>query len=95
MFSFPAHAICTLAIALNFVATGSAAAQIRIGQTSGFTGPVAAAVSEINIGAKLYLDSVNGEGGISGQRIELISLDDKNQVPLAADAGLNIGFLLK
>jgi branched-chain amino acid transport system substrate-binding protein len=85
MFSFPARAICTLAVAVNIAAAGSAAAQIRIGQTSGFTGPVAAAVSEINVGAKLYLDSVNEEGGVSGQRIELISLDDKNQVPLAAE----------
>jgi branched-chain amino acid transport system substrate-binding protein len=63
----------------------SAAAQIRIGQTSGFTGPVATSVAEINVGARLYLDHVNAEGGIGGQPIELVSLDDKNQPALAVD----------
>ena len=53
-------------------------AQIRIGQTSGFTGPVATSVAEINVGAKLDIDHVNDEGGIGGQPIELVSLDDKN-----------------
>lgn len=70
---------------LNLLLAGAAAGQIRIGQTSGFTGPVAAPVAEINIGAKLYLDHVNEEGGIAGQQIELVSLDDKNQVPLAVE----------
>lgn len=60
-------------------------AQIRIGQTSGFTGAVAASVNEINQGAKLYLDFVNEEGGINGQKIELVSLDDKFQVPNAVE----------
>ncbi len=85
MVKFPARAMCAAAIGFSFLVAGSATAQIRIGQTSGFTGPVAGAVAEINIGAKLYLDSVNDEGGVGGQRIELISLDDKNQVPLAAE----------
>ena len=80
-----ACAVFALATAFNLLFTAHAAAQIRIGQTSGFTGPVAGAVAEINVGAKLYLDSVNEEGGISGQQIELISMDDQNQVPLAAE----------
>jgi len=63
----------------------SAAAQIRIGQTSGFTGAVSASVNEINVGAKLYLDSVNEEGGVAGQRVELVSLDDKFDVKLAVE----------
>jgi ABC-type branched-subunit amino acid transport system substrate-binding protein len=62
----------------------SAFGQIRIGQTSGFTGGVAAPVKEINIGAKLYLDFVN-ETGIGGQRVELVSLDDQNKVPLTVE----------
>ena len=80
-----ARAVFALATAFNLLFTAHAAAQIRIGQTSGFTGPVAGAVAEINVGAKLYLDSVNEEGGISGQQIELVSMDDQNQVPLAAE----------
>jgi branched-chain amino acid transport system substrate-binding protein len=62
-----------------------AGAQVRIGQTSGFTGPVATSVAEINVGAKLYLDHVNSEGGIGGQPIELVSLDDKNQPALTLE----------
>lgn len=52
-------------------------AQLRIGQPSGFTGSVAAGVKENTTGAKLYLDAVNKRGGIHGQPIELISVDDK------------------
>ncbi len=84
MIKFSANAYCAAVIVFSLVASGTAAAQIRIGQTTGLTGPVAAPVAEINTGAKLYIDSVNDEGGIGGQQIELLSLDDKNQVPLAA-----------
>lgn len=72
--------VCALA---TFAISGMA--QIRIGQTSGFTGNVAASVKEINEGAKLYLDFVNKGGGINGQRIELVSLDDKFLVPNAVE----------
>jgi branched-chain amino acid transport system substrate-binding protein len=52
-------------------------AQIVIGQTAGFTGTVASSVKEATDGAKLYFDAVNARGGINGQKIELVSLDDK------------------
>ena len=52
-------------------------AQLRIGQPSGFTGSVAAGVKENTDGAKLYLDAVNARGGINGQKVELISVDDQ------------------
>ena len=74
-----------VSIAALSLGCASAEAQIRIGQTSGFTGPVATSVAEINVGAKLYLDHVNTEGGIGGQTIELVSLDDKNQPALAVE----------
>lgn len=84
MIKFPAGALCAAAVILNLFACGTAAAQIRIGQTTGLTGPVAAPVKEINIGANLYIDYVNSEGGVAGQQIELVSLDDKNQAPITA-----------
>jgi ABC-type branched-subunit amino acid transport system substrate-binding protein len=56
---------------------GPASAQIRIGQTAGLTGAVASSVKEATDGAKLYFDSVNARGGVNGQKIELISLDDQ------------------
>jgi ABC-type branched-subunit amino acid transport system substrate-binding protein len=57
--------------------SGATLAQLRIGQPSGFTGSVAAGVKENTEGAKLYFDAVNGRGGVHGQRVELISVDDK------------------
>jgi ABC-type branched-subunit amino acid transport system substrate-binding protein len=57
--------------------------QIKVGQTSGFTGAVAASVKESTEGAKLYFDAVNARGGVGGQTIELVSLDDKFDPKLA------------
>ena len=65
------------------IATG-ASAQIVVGQTAGFTGEVAATVKEATDGAKLYINAVNASGGINGQQIELVSLDDKFDPILAA-----------
>ncbi|MCU0927449.1 MAG: ABC transporter substrate-binding protein [Hydrogenophaga sp.] len=60
-------------------------AQLRIGQTAGFSGPVAAGVQETTDGAKLYFDAINARGGVNGQKIELVSLDDKFDPKLAAE----------
>ena len=65
---------------------GNAAwAQIKVGQTAGFSGAVAASVKEATDGAKLYFDTVNARGGVHGQTIQLISLDDKFDPKLAAE----------
>jgi branched-chain amino acid transport system substrate-binding protein len=60
-------------------------AQILVGQTAGFTGAVAAGVKETSDGAKLYINAINAKGGVNGQKIELISLDDKFDPKLAAE----------
>jgi len=59
-------------------------AQIKVGQTAGFTGAVAGSVKEATEGAKLYFDVVNARGGVNGAQIELVSLDDKFDPKLAA-----------
>jgi branched-chain amino acid transport system substrate-binding protein len=69
----------SLALALLLGAI-SANAQIFVGQTAGFTGAVAAGVKETSDGAKLYI-----KGGVNGQKIELIALDDKFEPKLAAE----------
>ncbi len=66
------------------------ASQILIGQTAGFTGQVAAGVQETTAGARLYLDHVNQQGGVSGQTIELVSLDDRFDPKLAAENGRDL-----
>lgn len=53
-----------------------AQAQIIVGQSAGLTGQVAASVKELTLGAKLYIDHVNANGGVNGQKIDLQSLDD-------------------
>ena len=51
-------------------------AQIRIGQTVGVTGTVAATVKESMLGAQLVFDQVNAKGGVGGEKIEVTTLDD-------------------
>jgi branched-chain amino acid transport system substrate-binding protein len=59
-------------------------ADILIGQTAGFTGTATSIVQESTDGAKLYIDAVNAKGGVSGQKIALISLDDRFDPKLSA-----------
>lgn len=76
------------AVAAALVAwLGAAQAQLVVGQTAGFSGPVAAGVKETTDGAKLWIDAVNARGGVNGQKIELISLDDKFDPKLAGENG--------
>lgn len=65
-------------------------AQILIGQTAGFTGISASGVKEITDGAKIYLEAINAKGGVGGQKVELISLDDKFDPKLAAENALKL-----
>lgn len=60
-----------------------AAAQIVVGQTADLSGPAAASVAELNAGARLLIDSVNRSGGVHGQAIRLVQLDDRNDPALS------------
>jgi ABC-type branched-subunit amino acid transport system substrate-binding protein len=73
-----------LALALA-LAPAAAQAQIRVGQTAGITGAVAASVQEASDGAILLFDAVNAKGGINGQKIEFVRLDDKFDPKLAVE----------
>ena len=64
-------------LASIFAMVGAAHGQILIGQTVGITGSAAATVAESMQGAALYIDHINARGGIAGQKVEVISLDDK------------------
>lgn len=78
----PSKWCITVAMALL---SHAAQAQIVVGQTAGFTGAVGAGVKETTEGAKLYIDATNAKGGVNGQKIELLSLDDKFDPKLAAE----------
>lgn len=73
------HAIFKLGqiAAIASLVLGVSHAQILIGQTVGITGSAAATVAESRQGAALYIDHVNARGGVGGQKIEVVSLDDK------------------
>jgi branched-chain amino acid transport system substrate-binding protein len=75
--------VCLSAL-LALLAT-AASAQIVVGQTSGFSGLAAPGVKENTTGAKLWFDHVNRLGGVHGQKIDLVSLDDQFQPKLAAE----------
>jgi len=77
--------VCFLASIAGAVSVSMA--QIRIGQTAGFTGPVSATTRETTAGALLYIDAINAKGGVYGQTIDLISLDDQFDPKKAADNG--------
>ena len=70
--------------ALAALAPAWALSQILVGQTAGITGIVAAGVKETTDGAKLWIDNINGKGGVNGQKIELVSMDDKFDPKIAA-----------
>lgn len=50
--------------------------KIILGQSAAFSGPAAELGIQFHQGAKLYLDQVNGQGGINGRMIEIRKLDD-------------------
>lgn len=76
---------CWLALVFCAALSLSAQAQILIGQTAGFTGVSEASVKELTDGARLYLEAVNARGGVHGQKLELISLDDRFDPKIAHD----------
>jgi branched-chain amino acid transport system substrate-binding protein len=73
------------AAALLALTAWGASAQILIGQTAGMTGSVAASVNETIGGAQLVIDAVNAQGGIHGEKIEVIRMDDAFDVKRAGD----------
>ncbi|MBJ2157274.1 ABC transporter substrate-binding protein [Variovorax sp. IB41] len=66
---------CAAALVLAAASQG-APAQIVIGQSADLSGLVSASVKEAILGSQLVIDQVNAQGGINGERIEVIRLDD-------------------
>jgi ABC-type branched-subunit amino acid transport system substrate-binding protein len=77
------RAALLLALALGIA--HAAHAQILIGQTVGVTGSAAATVAESTQGAALYIDHVNARGGVGGQKVEVVLLDDKFEPKLTLE----------
>ncbi len=73
--------VCALAGAWTSM---PAQADIVVGQTIGVTGPAAASVKEAMNGARLWIDHINAQGGVKGEKIQLLTLDDEFDVQKAA-----------
>ncbi|MFG6466156.1 ABC transporter substrate-binding protein [Roseateles sp. BYS87W] len=68
----------------------SAEGTLKIGMVAGFTGPVASIVQESADGARIYFESINAQGGIKGQNIELVTQDDKYDPAQSAAGAKNL-----
>src|SRR4051812_5481010 len=78
------RAMRSIAAAVAMLAS-AAHADILIGQTVGVTGAVAATVKESMQGAQLYIDRVNAQGGIKGEKVDILTLDDGFDVKRAVE----------
>ena len=50
--------------------------RIVLGQSAALTGAAAQLGVQFHAGAKLHFDAINAAGGVNGQRIEIVNLDD-------------------
>jgi len=71
------HGRCAIALSALALALPGAQAQLLVGQTVGVTGSAAVTVKESMRGAQLYIDHVNARGGVNGQAVEIVTLDDQ------------------
>ena len=75
------------AVAAGLLFAGSASAEIKIGFHAPQSGPAAADGKSSTVGAEIARDWINEQGGVLGQKIELVIYDDQNKpdqaVPIA------------
>ena len=70
------HAGLGAAAALAAPALRAQNGRIVLGQSAAFSGPAAQLGIQFNAGAQLCFDLLNQQGGVGGQRIEILKLDD-------------------
>jgi branched-chain amino acid transport system substrate-binding protein len=79
--------VAALAAGLLFAGSTGASAQIKIGFHAPQSGPAAADGKSSTVGAEIARDWINEQGGVLGQKIELVIYDDQNKpdqaVPIA------------
>ena len=76
--------ICCLVLC-SALSTVAGATDITIGQSTPLTGANADLGKDIRNGALAYFEKVNAAGGVNGNKIKLVTLDDKNDTKLAAE----------
>ena len=68
--------LCAIALLFSFTVQAQQGNAIKLGQSLPLTGPLTELGSEYRDGALAYFKSVNSKGGVSGRKIELVTLDD-------------------
>jgi branched-chain amino acid transport system substrate-binding protein len=69
-----------VAFVLGFAAT-AAHAQIKLGIAGPLEGKNAGSMLEVVKGAELYIGQVNANGGVGGQKVQIVARDDNFEVP--------------
>jgi ABC-type branched-subunit amino acid transport system substrate-binding protein len=69
-----------LAIAAAVLATGASAADIVVGQVAPLSGVLASTGRDMVLGARIYFDHINASGGINGNKIRHLVVDDAYKV---------------
>lgn len=72
-------------VLFSVVATAAGAADITIGQSTPLTGANADLGKDIRNGALAYFEKVNASGGVNGNKIKLVTLDDKNDAKISGE----------
>ena len=72
-------------IFFSLIATAASAADITIGQSTPLTGANADLGNDIRNGALAYFEKINLAGGVNGNKIKLVTLDDKNDTKLSGE----------
>ena len=75
---------CFLFLAVFGLAT-HASAEIVVGQSAPLSGSNADFGNDIRAGAMAYFRKINEAGGVAGQKIKLLTLDDKNDTKLSGE----------
>ncbi|MHB8763474.1 MAG: ABC transporter substrate-binding protein [Deferrisomatales bacterium] len=76
--------LLTAALLAALGATAQAQDAYVVGLTGALTGPMAGTYAPVVEAMKVYLDHVNGKGGVNGKPIKLVVLDDQGEPSKAA-----------
>ena len=53
------------------------AAELVVAQIAPLSGVLASTGKQMVLGGQIYFDAVNAKGGVNGEKIQIITLDDK------------------
>ena len=88
MRAFDSNLFVPVCLASTHVSYGSIRTEpvfMLLGQSAAFSGPAQMLGIQMNLGAKLYFDSINAQGGVHGRKIAIQTTDDTYEASTAAE----------